>query len=111
MLAMPKDLRARTLAQSVIADPNNPAALTVQCRELGVSPRTMQRIFRRDIGTDFETWRRQARLMKAVELLAAGRSIKEVSFAVGYRQASTFVIMFRRSLGVTPRAWIKALGL
>ena len=47
--------------------------------------------------------------MKAVELLAAGRSIKEGSFAVGYQQASTFVAMFRRSLGVTPKAWISAL--
>ena len=109
MLAMPKDPRALTLAQSIIASPRTSGALHVQCRKVGVSSRTMQRIFRREIGTDFETWRRQARLMKAVELLAAGRSIKEVSFAVGYRQASTFVAMFRRSLGVTPRAWIAGL--
>ena len=47
--------------------------------------------------------------MKAVELLAAGRSIKETAFAVGYRQASTFVATFRKSLGVTPKAWIGAL--
>jgi AraC-like DNA-binding protein len=68
-----------------------------------------QRIFRREVGTDFETWRRQARLMKAVELLAQGRSIKAVAFAVGYRQASTFVAMFRRALGLTPKAWISSL--
>ncbi len=79
------------------------------CREAGVSVRTLQRIFRREVGTDFETWRRQARLMKAVELLAQGRSIKAVSHAVGYRQASTFVAMFRRALGLTPKAWISSL--
>jgi len=109
MLAMPKDPRAHTLAEFVIANPAASNVLNAQCRKIGVSPRTMQRIFRREMGTDFETWRRQARLMKAVELLAAARSIKEVSYAVGYRQASTFVTMFRRSLGMTPRAWIAAL--
>ena len=106
MLSMPSDLRARAIADAVIAEPKLP--LAAQCRKAGVSLRTLQRIFRREVGTDFDTWRRQARLMKAVELLAAGRSIKEVAFAVGYRQASTFIAMFRRSLGVTPRVWMSA---
>ena len=109
MLALPKDPRARALAESVIASPRQAEALDSQCRRFGTSLRTMQRLFRREVGTDFETWRRQARLMKAVELLAAGRSIKETAFAVGYRQASTFVAMFRRSLGMTPKVWISAL--
>jgi AraC-like DNA-binding protein len=107
MLAMPKDARALSLAEVIVASPK--ASLDAQCRKAGVTPRTMQRVFRREVGTDLETWRRQARLMKAMELLAAGRRIKEVAFAVGYRQASTFVAMFRRSMGVTPRAWIAAL--
>jgi AraC-like DNA-binding protein len=105
-LSMPTDPRARAFADAVIAQPK--LALAAQCRKAGVSLRTLQRIFRREVGTDFDTWRRQARLMKAVELLAAGRSIKEVAFAVGYRQASTFIAMFRRSLGVTPRVWMSA---
>ncbi|HEY2069770.1 MAG TPA: helix-turn-helix transcriptional regulator [Rhizomicrobium sp.] len=113
MLVMPTDPRARILAEATIADPRShrgpSRALAAQCRKTGVSLRTMQRIFRREVGMDFETWRRQARLMKAVELLAEGRSIKSVSHAVGYRQASTFVAMFRKSFGLAPRAWISAL--
>jgi AraC-like DNA-binding protein len=109
MLAMPKDSRARALAQSLLASPNQGAVLSLQCRKFGISLRTMQRLFRREVGVDFETWRRQARLIKAVELLAAGRSIKETAYAVGYRQSSTFVAMFRRSLGMAPKAWISAL--
>lgn len=109
MLSMPKDPRALALAQSLLATPSQGAVLSLQCRKFGISLRTMQRLFRREVGVDFETWRRQARLMKAVELLAAGRSIKETAFGVGYRQSSTFVAMFHRSLGVTPKAWISAL--
>jgi AraC-like DNA-binding protein len=70
----------------------------------------LQRVFRREVGTDFESWRRQARVLKAVELLVSGRTIKEVSFAVGYRQPTTFVAMFRRSLGLTPNVWVNRLG-
>jgi AraC-like DNA-binding protein len=109
MLPMPKDPRALALAQRIIANPERTIAFGAQCHQAGVSLRTMQRIFRRDVGTDFETWRRQVRLMKAVELLASGRSIKEVAFAVGYQQPSTFVAMFRSCLGATPKAWISAL--
>ena len=97
VLAVPKDARLGRLAQSVIADPRR--GLDALCRDAGVSARTLQRIFRREVGMDFETWRRQVRLMKAVELLAEGRSIKSVAHAIGYRQASTFVAMFRRALG------------
>jgi AraC-like DNA-binding protein len=108
-LVMPRDARAIALAQSAMAHPRQEQALDVQCRKLGVSARTMQRIFRREVGIDFETWRRQARLMKAVELLAQGRSVKEVSFAVGYNQPGTFVSLFRKTFGMTPKMWFSAL--
>jgi Helix-turn-helix domain len=62
------------------------------------------------IPPQFAVWiAAHVRLMKAVELLASRRRIKEVAFAVGYRQASTFVATFRRSFGLTPKAWISNL--
>jgi len=72
--------------------------------------RTIERAFRSEVGTDFATWRRQARLMKAVELLVAGSLVKQAAFATGYRQPRAFVEMFRRSFGATPKAWVAALG-
>jgi AraC-like DNA-binding protein len=47
--------------------------------------------------------------MKAVELLVSGRSVKETSAALGYRQPTAFVEMFRGVLGTTPGAWIQDL--
>jgi AraC-like DNA-binding protein/mannose-6-phosphate isomerase-like protein (cupin superfamily) len=109
-LTMPSDARARKLAEWTIESPGGRDKLAAQCRRAGVSTRTLQRVFRREVGADFESWRRQARIMKAIELLAAGRSIKEVAFAVGYRHPTTFVTLFRRSLGVTPKAWANRLA-
>ena len=57
----------------------------------------------------FEFWRRQVRLMKGIELLVAGRSVKTISAEVGYRQPNAFVELFRQTLGMTPRAWVAAL--
>jgi methylphosphotriester-DNA--protein-cysteine methyltransferase len=70
----------------------------------------MQRLFLHEVGMDFQTWRRQARLVGAIESLVSGSSVKEAAFAMGYRQPSTFVAMFRRVMGVTPRNWIASLS-
>ena len=91
---------------------DNPAerqTLAVMCDSVGASVRTMQRVFRREVGSDFEFWRRQVRLMKAVELLVSGHSVKQAGFALGYRQPTAFVEMFRGILGTTPGAWTQAL--
>jgi AraC-like DNA-binding protein len=108
-VTLPRESRALTVAQAVLADPAQSKPLAALCADAGVSVRTIERAFQKDIGAGFEQWRRQVRLMKAVELLVSGRSIKEVAFGVGYRQSSAFVEMFRRSLGTTPKAWISAL--
>ena len=62
------------------------------------------------MGLTFELWRRQARLLKAIELLAGGTSVKEVAFEIGYEGSSTFVEMFRKTMGATPRAWATRLA-
>jgi len=108
-VTMPVEPRALAVAQPVLADPGQSRPLAALCADAGASVRTIQRAFRKDVGTDFESWRRQVRLMKAVELLVSGSAIKEVAFAVGYHQSSAFVEMFRRTLGTTPKAWISAL--
>lgn len=108
-VTMPVEPRALAVAQAVLADPGQARPLAELCADAAVSVRTVERVFRKDVGTDFESWRRQVRLMKAVELLVSGCAIKEVAFAVGYRQSSAFVEMFRRTLGTTPKAWISAL--
>lgn len=105
----PRDARAMAVAQRVVDDPSGSNRLPGLCAGVGVSVRTIQRAFRKEVGMDFESWRRQMRLMKAIELLVAGSSVKEVAFAVGYRQSSAFVDAFRRLFGTTPKAWIAAL--
>jgi AraC-like DNA-binding protein len=108
-VTMPQDPRARAIADVVMANPAERRSLAILCNSVGTSVRTIQRVFQREVGSDFEFWRRQVRLMKAVELLVSGRCVKEAGFALGYRQPTAFVEMFRGILGTTPGAWIHAL--
>ena len=108
-VTLPKDPRARVIADAITGNPSERQSLAEMCDRAGASVRTIQRVFRREVGSDFESWRRQVRLMKAVELLVSGCSVKETSFALGYRQPTAFVEMFRGVLGTTPGAWIQAL--
>jgi AraC-like DNA-binding protein len=109
-ISLPLEKRSLLVAQAVLDDPSVSKTMAVLCAENGVSVRTVERVFRREVGIDFESWRRQVRLTEAVQLLVLGCSIKEVAFRVGYRQSSTLVEIFRRTFGVTPKAWISSLG-
>ncbi len=109
-LTMPRDARALSVAQALIANQAHNPALSSLCAAAGASVRTVERCFRNEVGTDISTWRRQARLVKGIELLASGSLVKQAAFATGYRQPSAFVEMFRRTFGATPKAWAAALG-
>jgi AraC-like DNA-binding protein len=105
----PRDRRGLAVATAFMDDLAGAPSLQDLCRRAGVSVRTIERTFRNEVGTSFETWRRQVRLMKAIGLLADGHSVKEAAYEVGYQQSSAFVEMFRRTLGSTPKAWTKEL--
>jgi AraC-like DNA-binding protein len=109
-ITLPADARALAAARAFMANPGLREPLPRLCAGAGASIRTMERVFRREVGMSFEEWRRQVRMMKAVELLVAGLTVKEAAFEVGYGQPSAFVEVFRRTLGSTPKAWLAALG-
>jgi len=104
-VTLPIEKRALSVARAVLDDPAESKPLKILCADAGVSVRTIQRAFLKDVGTDFDLWRRQVRLTKAVGLLVSGCSVKETAFAVGYSQPSAFVETFRRTFGTTPKAW------
>lgn len=110
VLSLPLDRRALGVARAVMEDLRLQETLKATCASAGISVRTLERTFQKDVGTDFETWRRHVRLMKAVELLVSGSSVKEAAFAVGYQQPNALVALFRRTFGATPKAWISELG-
>jgi AraC-like DNA-binding protein len=87
-VTLPRDPRALCVAQAVLRNLAVPKTMLTLCAEAGVSGRTIERIFSKEVGFNFESWRRQVRLTRAVELLVSGCSIKEITYKVGYCQPS-----------------------
>ncbi|HRK85184.1 MAG TPA: AraC family transcriptional regulator, partial [Alcaligenes faecalis] len=64
-LPLPRDSRLRPLAGAKL-----PPALKDLSVELGLSEKIISRLFKRDTGLNYQQWRQQWRVFKAIEQLA-----------------------------------------
>ncbi|ARU03367.1 AraC family transcriptional regulator [Comamonas serinivorans] len=101
-LPMPQDARLLRVAQALSDRPDDGRLLVEWAEWAGIAPRTLTRRFVTDTGFTFTEWRQRVRLLKALELLAAGRPVKAVALDLGYGNVSAFIAMFRQILGFTP---------
>lgn len=103
LLPLPWDKRLAPLLESLDRLPPELQALQAQ---IGASGRTIGRIFQRETGMSYQQWRQQWRLMRAIELLAIGRTISYSAFELGFASDSAFIAFFKAMTGVTPGAWL-----
>ncbi|MFJ7285246.1 AraC family transcriptional regulator [Pseudomonas sp. NPDC099000] len=104
LLPLPTDKRLAPL----LATPEHlPPELQVLEKQIGASGRTIGRIFQRETGMSYQQWRQQWRLMRAMELLATGRSISYSAFETGFVSDSAFIAFFKDMTGITPGNWLK----
>jgi AraC-like DNA-binding protein len=101
-LPQPKDKRLVRISDALQTNPADTTELRGWAQTVGASERTLARIFKEDTGLGFSQWRRQCRLMHAVNMLAHGRSVTQVAMDVGYGDMSSFARDFRLALGSTP---------
>ncbi|MBV1775614.1 helix-turn-helix transcriptional regulator [Burkholderiaceae bacterium DAT-1] len=104
-LPHPADPRLARLCKDLLAQLDEPHALSFWADQFGMDERTIQRWFHRETGMTFGAWRQQARILKAVELLGQGEKVVDVALALGYDSPSAFTTMFKRHLGCTPSAY------
>jgi AraC-like DNA-binding protein len=104
-LPNPSDARAVRVAQILQRSPATSRSLDVACKQAGASKRTVERLFQEETRLSLGRWRQQLRLMKSLQLLAAGEKITHAALEAGYSTPSAFIAMFRRTLGTTPRRY------
>jgi AraC-like DNA-binding protein len=105
-LPMPVDVRLRKVADAMIATPGDRGNLKVWARRGGLSERTLERLLHQETGMSFSRWRQQLAVMLAVKWMADGRSIQQVADDLGYESTPSFVTMFRKTLGTSPRRYM-----
>ncbi len=96
------DKRLRALCESVLRDPAQRSQLRDWVAHVGASERTVARLFRDELGTNFQRWRQQAILAHALPLLARGLPVSQVAAASGYSSDSAFSAMFKLAMGKAP---------
>ncbi|NDY58510.1 helix-turn-helix transcriptional regulator [Desulfovibrio sulfodismutans] len=101
-LPLPRDPRFLPVLRSLLHNPADPRHLAAWARQAMLSERSFSRLFARETGMPFNHWRRRVRLMRGRELLAAGASVQEAAWGVGYENVSAFIAGFRQLFGTTP---------
>lgn len=101
-LPMPRDIRLLKIAQALSDHPADDRGLDEWAAWVAIAPRTLTRRFVVETGFTFTEWRQRVRLLRAMEMLAAGRSVTAVALDLGYVNVSAFIALFRRTFGMTP---------
>ncbi|OBJ47970.1 helix-turn-helix domain-containing protein [Mycobacterium sp. 1423905.2] len=91
--------RACALISDHLADPLTLRQLSAR---VGVSQRTLSRLFRDELAMTFPQWRTQLRLQQALALLAEQYDVTSVAARCGWATPSAFIDTYRRAFGHTP---------
>ncbi len=73
---------------------------------LSVSPRQLHRYTRKNFGRSPQAWLDDQRLARATGLLRQWRSVKAVSYELGFKQVSHFSRVFKRRYGMPPGRYV-----
>ncbi len=106
-LPMPRDARARALAEALWADPADGRTLPALARRVRLSARTVQRIFQDETAMRFVEWRQRLRLIHAITALSGGANVTQAGAAAGYASTSAFIAAFRQQMGETPSRYAR----
>ncbi|HGN1706681.1 TPA: helix-turn-helix domain-containing protein [Providencia rettgeri] len=100
LLPLPQDRRFSRLDVEQL-----PPNLSELAQIVGASEKTITRIFLKETGMTYQTWRQQWRFIKAIELLAQNRPYHFITQELGLSSDSAFISFFRKMSGVTPREY------
>ena len=80
-------------------------------RAVGVSERTLRRIFHAHLGMSWRSYLLRARVLRSMAMLAQpDRTVLEVSIAVGFDDAGAFARSFARHCGETPSSYKRRIS-
>jgi AraC-like DNA-binding protein len=110
-LPMPRDSRLLKMAKSLLIEPENSMTVDDWSHQIGMSRRTLTRRFKSETGWSFIQWRQQMRLLIGLEQLLNGKSVTSVSLGLGYTSVSSFIAIFNRYMGATPKNYLSQLNI
>ena len=104
-LPLPESADLTQLCERILADLSTRRPCGLDAVDMSTSARTLYRRFLRETGITFARWKQQARLLESIRRLAEGVPVTTVAVDLGYESPGAFSTMFRRALGMAPRAF------
>ena len=101
-LPLPRSGAARKAAELLLGDVPCTLGLDDVAARCGVSRRTLERAFARELGIGLGAWQRRLRFAGALHALHAGASVTAAALDAGYAAPSAFIAAFKRQFAITP---------
>jgi AraC-like DNA-binding protein len=98
----PTDPRLQRVCELIDHNLAAPMTLRLLAKHVGLSERTLSRLFTQEFSMTYPQWRTQLRLHHALRLLAEDHSVTDVAYRCGWATPSAFIDVFKRALGHTP---------
>jgi AraC-like DNA-binding protein len=106
-LPLSNDKRLTRIMEFLLENPADDRTFEEIAVDSGASTRTLSRLFSKSTGMTFGEWRKQLRLLVAIDRLGQGHSVTWVALDLGYQSTSAFTAMFKRTLGAPPGSYLK----
>ena len=106
-------LEADTIEQTkqyIIEHSHGEISLDALGKRVGLSPIYMSRMFKEKIGVNYIDFLTECRIEKAKQLMSSSnKSIKEISYEVGYHDPNYFSKVFKKLTNVSPKEFQKTM--
>ena len=105
-LPMPRDARLFAATRALLVNHLWEAPMSDLAFVASMSERTFSRLFIKDTGFSFRSWKQRARICASLDLLANGIAIKQVAYQLGFSCPAAFTAAFRAVVGAVPRDFL-----
>jgi len=109
-LPLPASTQLRAIARQLAQAPDNRSTMAEWAKQVAMSERSLARLVKRETGLTFGQWRKQWQIIVALQSLAEGESVQRTAEALGYESVSSFISMFRKTLGASPGRYVRGVG-
>lgn len=103
----PIEPRLNAIAARLLANPSDRRTVAQWASEFAMGERTLARLVKQEVGLTFGRWRGQLHLVIALQKLATGETVQRIAEELGYESVSAFITFFKKTLGKSPKQYMK----
>lgn len=99
--------RVQAIMNLVLQDMSKRISIEQLAENMGLSTRTISRLFQQELGMSFAGFLKVARIIKAIEILSLpGANVAETAYMVGYESVPSFSNSFFEVVGYRPHSFM-----